>query len=345
MGIDKIEKFDENSSLPKHRQLADLILENIEKGVFKKGQRIPSINETSFDFLVSKDTVEKAYQELKEMGILTAVRGKGFYVTKTKFQKKPKALLLFSKLDPFLRTTYHSIIKGVNDRAVLDIHLHHCNLTIFSNLIRKYKGMYDFYVIVPQFFDGQQHVEDGFEVIRKLANNQVLILDQAVLNHEKEFAGIYQDYEKDIFSALETGLTHLKKYKKLNLVFPKDRLYPLEIIKGFKKFAFFHEFENHIIDAVDETDDLEKGEIYLVISDTDMVQVVKKCREQGLDLGKDIGLIAYYDSPLKEILADGITAISADFGHMGSFIAQLITGEEILQLVKCPAKLIMRNSL
>ena len=73
-------RINHNSEVPKYKQVVDLLLSDIEAGIFKVGQRIPSINETSEELLISRDTVEKAYVFLRKKGILASVRGKGYYV-------------------------------------------------------------------------------------------------------------------------------------------------------------------------------------------------------------------------------------------------------------------------
>ena len=52
-------RINHDSEIPKYKQVVNLILSDIEAGIFKKGQRIPSINETSEELFLSRDTVEK----------------------------------------------------------------------------------------------------------------------------------------------------------------------------------------------------------------------------------------------------------------------------------------------
>ena len=98
MQLDKSEKISKDSPTPKYLHVVNLILEDIEKGKLKVGDRIPSINETSFDLLLSRDTVEKAYNELRDRGIISSVRGKGFYISSRKMEQKMRVVLLFNKL-------------------------------------------------------------------------------------------------------------------------------------------------------------------------------------------------------------------------------------------------------
>lgn len=80
-------RINPDSEIPKYKQVVDLLLSDIEAGIFKIGQRIPSINETSEDLFISRDTVEKAYVYLRKKGIIGSVRGKGYYVNQVNAHK------------------------------------------------------------------------------------------------------------------------------------------------------------------------------------------------------------------------------------------------------------------
>ncbi|MCH5719488.1 substrate-binding domain-containing protein [Niabella hibiscisoli] len=72
--------------------------------------------------------------------------------------------------------------------------------------------------------------------------------------------------------------------------------------------------------------------------------LIKMARKKKLKLGKDIGLISYNDTGVKEILENGITVISTDFEAMGKTVAQAIIDDK--QIVKRnPTKVIKRLSL
>ena len=345
MILDKSEKIAVESRTPKYLQVVNLILEDIEKGKLKIGDRIPSINETSFDFLLSRDTVEKAYNELRDRGIISSVRGKGFYITSTNMGNKVKVLLLFNKLSSYKKIIYYSIIETLGSQASVDLHIHHYNRNLLEDLLEQNLGHYNYYVLAPHFFDQAGHSVVAYDLIKRIPKDKLLIIDRAVKDHENEFPGVYQDFAKDIFEVLESGISHLRKYKRLILVFPKGDLYPVEIMDGFKRFCFFHDFKNLIVDGVDDDEPLDEGDCHIVLAESDLVNIVKKSREQLLKLGKDIGIISYNDTPLKEILADGITTISTDFQHMGKSIAEQILGTEDRIPIKNPFRMTLRKSL
>jgi DNA-binding LacI/PurR family transcriptional regulator len=81
-----------------------------------------------------------------------------------------------------------------------------------------------------------------------------------------------------------------------------------------------------------------------VLEDGDLVELVRQVKQRGLQLGHDIGVLAFNETPLKEVLADGIAVISTDHEKMGETAARLIL-EKRHEKVKNPFQLIRRASL
>ena len=92
--MDQEDRIQENSRIPKYQQLIDNIIADIEEGILKYGDKLPSINETSEDLYLSRDTVERAYKKLRDLGVIVAVRGKGYYITSVESLEKLKILLM-----------------------------------------------------------------------------------------------------------------------------------------------------------------------------------------------------------------------------------------------------------
>ena len=344
MHKNKSDKIKTDSWVPKYVQLANAIMEDLRLGKLKVGDRIPSINEMSFDLLLSRDTVEKAYKELRDQGILTSVRGKGYYITSFDQAEKTRVLLLFNKLSSYKKIIYYSIVDTLGKESMVDIQIHHYNRDLFQNLLTKNLSDYDYFVVAPHFFDDAGNPETAYDLMEKIPAEKLFIIDKPVKGHEKEFPGVFQDFSKDIFEALESGQEYLKKYKRLVLVFPKGLLYPFDIVNGFKKFCLLHEYNNVIVDGIDE-EPVYEGDLYLVLAETDLANLVKKSRVQNLPLGEKVGIISYNDTPLKEILAEGITTVSTDFVKMGETIAKQILNKEYRAPVKNPFNLILRKSI
>lgn len=72
--------IDSNNKVPFYYQLAKEIEEKIEKGEWKKGEKITSERELCEQYKVSRITVRNAINELEKKGKLEKIQGKGTFV-------------------------------------------------------------------------------------------------------------------------------------------------------------------------------------------------------------------------------------------------------------------------
>ena len=61
---------DKNSNVLKFQQLVDAIIDSISQNQLKQGEMLPSVNQIMKESNISRDTVFKAYAELKKRGIV-----------------------------------------------------------------------------------------------------------------------------------------------------------------------------------------------------------------------------------------------------------------------------------
>ncbi len=78
-GVDKL-KIYQNSNEPIYKQIAAQLREQILTGKLKAGDPLPSIRGLAQDLKISVITTMKAYEELSAEGLVTASKGKGYYV-------------------------------------------------------------------------------------------------------------------------------------------------------------------------------------------------------------------------------------------------------------------------
>lgn len=348
MEMFKFIDIDENSRIPKYQQIVDSVIHNISYGNLKMNQKIPSINMFSEEFYLSRDTVEKAYGILKERNIITSIRGKGFYVSRTMLISKVNILFLINKLSSYKLRTYNHFINKIGANSHTDLDIYHCDETLFLNLLEKNKAAYDYYIIMPHFkTDNLKHItlpEKVAKAIKEIPKEKLVLLDNINESIDSGLIQIYQDFENDIYDALNEGIEKIKKYKKIILAYPEKAVYPYprRILHGFRKFCIEHNLDFEIIEKVYEDIILKKGDLFVTIEENDLVNLVKQKREYEYILGEDIGIISYNDTPLKELL--GITVISTDFKAMGETAAEMILNKTKGK-VKIPFNFIDRKSL
>lgn len=340
--------IDSESRVPKYRQIVNSIMEDIKRGVLTVGQRIPSINEISEEYYLSRDTVEKAYAYLKEKKIIVSARGKGYYVSRTDLSSRASVLFLLNKLSPYKLQIFNSFVAALGEHAQVDLSVYHGDGRILLNTLNENTGRYDHYVLVPHFCENIPDQTDVcaevIEALHRIPEDKLLIIDNYWPDLKRNIAAVYQDFRMDIYEALQEGVQDLKTYRRLNLVFPRKTIYPFfqDIVRGFRKFCSDFNFECEVIDHINEGSEIREGDAYVVIEESDLVSLIKLLRQRGLSAGKGVGVISYNDSPLKDLL--DITVITTDFNAMGETAAYMILRRK-KDVVKNVFSLIKRNSL
>ncbi len=306
-----------NSAKPKYQQIVHSILDAIDKNELKLGDKLPSIQQLCKEFSLSQDTVLHAYSELKNKGIASSAVGKGYYISSTVTSETHKIFLLFDALTLYKECLYNSILEKFKNKGSVEIFFHYNNKKVFRNLITEAVGKYSSYVIMP-ILD-----KDTENILAELPAKKVFLLDMGrnLLGHK--YAYVCQRFEKDVYVSLKKGLKELRKYNTIYLLSPGNKLQYKEIQQGVEKFAKMNKLNFKTLKTLDNQD-VNSGEVYLTINDIDLVSIIKMTKAKDLVIGKDIGIISYNKSPLKEVMANGITTISTDFVEMGKKIADMI---------------------
>ncbi len=333
-------KINEYSSTPKYKQIVNSIVSGIANQSIKKGDKLPSINEVSAVYDVSRDTVEKAYRELKDRQLIQSVPGKGYYISNDNYRQQRKVFLLFNKLSAHKKIIYDAFVETLGDNVAIDFFVYHNNFRIFKDLVLNNDGSYTNYVIISHFYTGEEKAKD---IINRLPKHQLLLLDKKIDGITGDYAAVYQNFEKDIYQAMMEGRDLLSKYQRLKIVFPPHTYHAKEILKGFQRFCITTGIKGQIVPDLSR-DEPCPGEAYITLMEDDLVTVIKKIKCRGQKVGKDIGILSYNESPVKEILLDGITVMSTDHHQMGITAARLIL-EERKTHIENPFQLIIRNSL
>jgi len=73
----------DSAQAPLYVQLADLFRQRIVKGVWKTGDKLPSLEQLGAEFEVARVTVRQAVERLTRDGLVSPQRGRGTFVTGT----------------------------------------------------------------------------------------------------------------------------------------------------------------------------------------------------------------------------------------------------------------------
>jgi len=328
-------QIDDSLGVPKYRQIINSIYTAISIGELELGDKIPSLNQICTEFELSRDTVMVAFNELKAKGIINSIPGKGYYINSTEINVDQKIFVLFDELNTFKEDLYTSFLNSLDAKSNVDIYFHHFNYQVFKDLVSESVGKYTSYVIMPATFDYTS------DVVGKLPKDKVYILDR-LKDDLLDYPVVYQDFEKDVYDALNDNVDLLNKYSNLIMIFPGGKE-PEGRMLGFQRFCKDNGFKSEIIRNT-LNKELKKGEAYFVPSDRNLVRLVKMAAEKNLQLGTDVGIVSFNDTVLKEVVAGGITTISTDFQLMGKTLALMIQ-DRSNEKIRNKSSLIRRNSL
>ena len=332
----RIFALDARSQSPKYRQIAERVVAALRDGVLKKGDRLPSINDACRVHRLSRDTVVKAYDLLQEMRYLSAIHGKGYFLRTDAADPRLRAFVLFDTLNAFKEKVFAGLTDTVSRRVDTDVCFHHFNPDLFRRLLVEARGKYDRYVVMP--FPAPE-VE---EALAELQGEQLLVLDIDSCAPRRT-PRIVQNFDDQLVQALESGLARLRRYRRLVLVFPPDNHDPVEIQEAVLRFGRRVDLATSVVPRL--TEQMVQGRTaYLVLDDKDLVSLVKHCNATGQRLGQDVGVLSYNDTPLKEIVAGGITVVSVDFYGLGVRAGQHVLDPRPVHEV-VPTRLILRSSL
>ena len=319
----------------KYKLIVNHVVDGINEGALKIGDWLPSINEFRMKYNLSRDTVFAGLRELRSRGIISSTPGIGYYVASVRIDHRYNIFLLFNEFNVFKEDLYNSFMESVGKVENVDIYFHNYNRKVFEALLNDADNKYTTYIIMPGKFEGIE------PLLRRLSGN-VFLLDHYHRELKGKFSSVAQNFERDTYEALVFGLSHLRKYRRIIMV-QKDAKEPAERYHGLCAFCRENDFAHEYISCVNGRT-IAEGEVYMVVNDRDLVNLLKQAERQKFAPGRQFGIISYNDTPLKEILAGGITTLSTDFKLMGRTMAELIDKKNV-ETIENPWKLNIRKSL
>lgn len=119
-----------NSNEPIYDQIKKQILDAIMSGEIREGECLPSIRGLARDLKVSVITTTKAYNDLEAAGYITAVQGKGYYVSERSSE------ILYEKLLEQIESCFDKAISISQKAGLKQTEL----VEILQNLLKQEEG-------------------------------------------------------------------------------------------------------------------------------------------------------------------------------------------------------------
>jgi DNA-binding transcriptional regulator YhcF (GntR family) len=290
------------SAIPKYLQLADSIVSCVREGSFTKGLLMPSINEVSDELEVSRPTAQRAYKHLQQIKVMDSVPGKCYFITGNTSKSPLQIAIFFNKLSAHKKIIYDAFVKELGKEVSVDLYIYNNDFAFFKNLLEQKGRDYTHYVIIPHFLNNRK---EAGKIINRIPKHKLLLLDKKVEGITGAYAAVYEHFEQDIFNALDAAASTINKYKTIKIVFPANSYFPDEILGGFRLFCKKHSYKPVVVTDLLK-DVTSKGDLYITLIETDLVTLVERIVNQKIDIGTEVGIISYNETPIKKIILDGI---------------------------------------
>ncbi|WP_207180736.1 GntR family transcriptional regulator [Anaerocellum diazotrophicum] len=349
---------DDKMSKTKYEIIKDFIIEGINSGKFKEGEKIYSENMLSRKFKVSRHTVRRAIMELEFEGLLVSQKGRGTFVAKktadsskciavlTTFisdyifpliirgiekviAHEGYGLLLFSTDNSYEFERYHleSIINNPNIDAVIieptKSALPSKNQELYRKLIQK---------DIPVIFINT--------ILEEIAQNYIITKDQSA---------VY----RLTCSLIKSGC------KKLLGIFKGDDLQGIKRYSGFEKACreaqaefdaifFTSEEYNFVHNRAAEVISRERFDAAVCYNDKIALPLCVKLKEMGFKIPQDISVTGYDNSLLATLTDIKLTTVEHPKEKLGEMAAKAAvsmikkTRKIIKEEIECD--IIYRNS-
>ncbi len=332
-------KVDSSLEIPIYKQIISRLEQDIGSGKLQPGDQLPSINKVAGELKLAPGTVIRAYKELRELGMISSKQGKGYFVSDAGIILHHRIFLLFDRISAFKEILYESFRNEFDEKTDIQVFFHHYDMKRFDKLIRENLGKFSHYVLMPHLIENVQ------KSIDRLPAKKIILIDNLPGYLKKtNVKAVCQDFYGDIYQALKQNIGRIKQYEAVNLSLSQSQFQfvPKGIQKGFAAFCNEYQINHKIIQSISNVS-LKENELYIIFDDSELLNTLKLIQKKGWKLKENIGIISFDETPMKELLAGGISVLSTDFELMGKTAADLVKGKTTGQISN-PFHLIDRMS-
>lgn len=320
----------------KHEQLVNGIINAIDAKILSKGDPLPSVNVMVGELGFARKTIVKAYNELKDRGLVASKNRLGYYISNETTSQELKIALVLYAFQAFQEKFYNTFREEMGDKVHFDVYFHHNNVEFLESILTNIKGRYGMYVIAP--------IPDIRlkEAILQLPPEKVIIVDR-YLDFCPDISFVSQQFYQPFYDTLNSLTSSFKRFDSIVFFFRPNSDNPQGLYDAFIDYMETQSFPHQVMDNY-QSGAIQKGTVYITLGDSDLWEILKDCKEQHLKVGTDIGILSNNDNSIKEIIFDGITTFSTDFEKMALEAAAFVKNRKTTKRF-IPSVLIRRASL
>lgn len=331
----------------KYLLIKEYIIELISSSECKYGEKIPSENELSKKFGVSRQTVRQAINELENENWLKSVHGSGTYVNKSIDRKKKETKTIGAIITYPDDYIFPSIIKGME--STLSENGYHINLGFTYNKVEKEAQCLKSFMekdIDGLIIESNKSAlpNPNLDLFLKLNRKNIPFIFINGYYNELKASYVIMDDENNGFLATDYLLK--KGHSKIGGIFKVDDIQGHLRYKGFVKALHHSDLEvpeeNVLWFTTEDSNTIFQKEYsarllnrfktcsaIVCYNDQIAVKLMENLKENGVCIPEDISIISFDNSSLAQFSNPQLTSIS----HLGSGLGEKAAAA-LIQMIK-----------
>lgn len=302
--------IDRNSPIPQYFQLQTWLQEQIQQGVFKTGDKIPTEEELVKITGLARATIRQAIQNLVNLGYVTRKKGVGTFVTNPNYEKKKNTII--GIIIPDIRSGYApELARGAEDIAAENKHsLILCNtddlhIKADFHAERLIENMVSGVIFVPTASSDENNRKIVDKFVSK--NIHVVLADRTIPDLDNDYV------TTDNFDGAYQITSYLinKNHKKIAFLYSSISSTERLRFEGYKKALIDHDIpiDNSLIIAHDgpfieehfmkyaKSVLNQRDKISAVFSGHDRIALLlySAAQQLGVSIPEDLSIVGYDD--------------------------------------------------
>ena len=112
-------RIDTHSGIAPYAQVVQQVKQALRLGWLQPGDQLPTVHEVAAAIVINPNTVQKAYKELEQEGLVVGRPGRGTFIARSLTQTTPASLAALSRrLD---RWVVAARAAGLDDDGIMDV--------------------------------------------------------------------------------------------------------------------------------------------------------------------------------------------------------------------------------
>ena len=103
---------------PIYEQVKDGLRKLMVSGVIQEGEKLPSVRTMASSLAINPNTIQRAYMELEQQGLICPVKGKGSFVTDS---SRIRQIGVEETLSELKKITEKGMALGVGEEEMIDV--------------------------------------------------------------------------------------------------------------------------------------------------------------------------------------------------------------------------------